>query len=80
MSFDNEEPWVGTASAGRYADTIGLKVRFSAAKLLTDVAAKHSVTISNKGKAIAKLSLTGTCDAVEEVLTCQRGIDAILAY
>lgn len=49
----------------------GAEVRFEDPLLLVDLAQKHMLTFSVEGKEVSKIDLTGSGDAVKQMLACQ---------
>jgi len=80
LAFGNLDPWQGVAQGHRWNDilpSLVLSVPFSdsqAATFLEDFTENASLRVSQEGIQIAKLALSGTDEAVAEMLDCQKSM------
>lgn len=75
FQFDQEEPWVGRATAIDFHTLVGLWMNIEEPAFLRDMAENHVLAIRYRGIPVARLSLQGSYAALMEMVNCQELVD-----
>lgn len=75
FQFDEEEPWVGQATAVAFHTLVGLWMNIDKAGFLREMAERQVLEVRYRGKSIARLKLDGSYAALMEMATCQELAD-----
>ncbi|MBD3640551.1 MAG: hypothetical protein HUJ18_06095 [Marinobacter sp.] len=75
FQFDQEESWVGRATAIDFHTLVGLWMNIDEPAFLRDMAEKHVLAIRYRGIPVARLSLQGSYAALMEMVNCQELVD-----
>lgn len=75
FQFDQEEPWVGEATAIAFHTLVGLWMNIDKAGFLREMAEQQVLEVRYRGKPIARLKLDGSYAALMEMATCQELAD-----
>ncbi|MCF1709135.1 hypothetical protein L0V05_09935 [Tabrizicola sp. J26] len=80
IAFGNRDPWTGDAEGGRLGElpTLTVDVGFEknkAATFIDEFRRMTSVAVTYENKEIARLTLSGTNAAMQEVINCQTEVN-----
>lgn len=78
--FDDDPSWRGIANAIQMGNgnSVALRVDFRNSSFLVELAKKNTLVVRYHGRLMARLHLTGTYDAVNELARCQAAVDKVL--
>jgi hypothetical protein len=78
LKFDKKEPWEANATGFKFENSKYplLYVKFFDAAFLTEFMRTHTLSVDYQGREISRLSLRGSHEAAQEMLNCQRDIEA----
>lgn len=79
IQFDKKPLWSGDASGFRFSGVVALLMAIPTKQVdfFSEFARSHTIYISYKGKTVANLNLKGSYAAIQELLRCQKNMQAI---
>ncbi len=76
FQLDNNSPWNGSASTMQMGSEKYLRVNFTGTQFWTEFVGSTVLNITRNGAPVAKLNITGSKAAFDELVSCQKAGDA----